>query len=132
MPQASDALLSDLGLQRADHAVHEWSDEPGSKIFRAGLTHPGLHRMLAKAEEWAPMLLLNREVVFSVLRDLVIEESERSPFGLVAIEEGAESEREPTTLDSMSLGEILTEAARLADARNGPPRAPEWAVPLDD
>jgi hypothetical protein len=28
MPQASDALLAELGLQRADHAVHEWGDEP--------------------------------------------------------------------------------------------------------
>jgi hypothetical protein len=31
----------------------------------------------------------------------------------------------------MGLGEILSEAAKLADARHGPPRAPEWALALD-
>ena len=44
----------------------------------------------AEAEVLAPFLKLNRDVVFAMLRDLVIEEAERSPFGLVAIEEGAE------------------------------------------
>jgi hypothetical protein len=70
-------------------------------------------------------------LVFDLLRDLVIEESERSPSGLVAIGEGNESAREPATLGSMGLGEILSEAAKLADARHGPPRAPEWALALD-
>ena len=87
--------------------------------------------MLESAEALAPFWKVSREVAFTLLRDLVIEEAQRSPFGLVAIEEGAESEREPASLGSMSLGEILSEAAKLADARHGPPRAPEWAVPLD-
>ena len=83
--------------------------------------------MLESAEALAPFWKLSREVAFSLLRDLVIEESERSPFGLVA----REPEREPGILGSMSLGEILSEAAKLTDARHGPPRAPEWAVALD-
>ena len=66
-----------------------------------------------------------------MLRDLVIEEAERSPFGLVARDPEGESEREPATSGSMSLKEILAEVAKLTDARHGPPRAPEWAVPLD-
>ena len=77
MPQVSDAFLTDLGLKRADHAVHEWGDEPGSEILRAGLTHPVLQRMLAEAERLAPYLKLSRDVVFGLLPDLVIGELER-------------------------------------------------------
>jgi hypothetical protein len=67
------------------------------------------------------MLGFSREVVFGLLRDLLIGESERSPFGLVA----REPEAQPATGGSMSLSKILAEAARMADARHGPPRAPE-------
>ena len=83
--------------------------------------------MLESAEALAPFWKVSREVAFSLLRDLVLEESERSPFGLVE----REPESEPVTSGSMSLNEILIEAAKLTDARHGPPRAPEWAVPLD-
>jgi hypothetical protein len=87
--------------------------------------------MLESAESLAPFLKLSRDVVFEMIYDLVIEEAEHSPFGLVAREQGTESEREPAIVGSMSLGELLTEAAKRTDARHGPPRAPEWAVPLD-
>jgi len=80
MPTATDTLLSELSLQRSGPRTDPWGGEPGSEIWRASLTHPVLHRMLAKAEEWAPMLGLTREVVFGLLRDLMIEESERSPL----------------------------------------------------
>ena len=50
MPRVSDAFLAELGLKRADHPVHEWGDDPGSEIWRAGLTHPVLCRMLESAE----------------------------------------------------------------------------------
>ncbi len=122
MPSSIDALLAELGLQRGDHAVRERGDEPGSEIWRAGLTHPVLCRILESAEALAPFLKLSRDVVFAMLRDLVIEEAERSPFGLVAIEDGAESKREPATLGSMGLQEILAEVARKA--------APSFASPL--
>jgi hypothetical protein len=79
--------------------------------------------MLEEAEKLAAFLKLDREVVFGWLRDLVIDESERSPFGLVA--------REQASPGTMSLQEFLAEAARVADARHGRPRAPKWAVPLD-
>ena len=85
----------------------------------------------AEAEVLAPFLKLNREVVFAMLRDLVIEESECSPFGLVAREPEGESVREPARFSEMSFAELLAEANRLADARHGQPRAPEWAVALD-
>ncbi len=39
MPRVSDAFLAELGLERADHAAHEWGDDPASKIRRACLTH---------------------------------------------------------------------------------------------
>jgi len=42
-----------------------------------------MSRMLESAETPAPVLKLDTEVVFSLLQDLVIEEAERSPFGLV-------------------------------------------------
>lgn len=87
--------------------------------------------MLQSAETLAPFLKLDTAVVFGLLQDLVIEEAERSPFGLVASEPESESEPEPANLGSMSLQEILAEWARLADARHGPPRVPEWAVALD-
>ena len=131
MPQASDTFLAELGLKRFEHAVHPRSDDPGSEIWRAHLTHPVLCRMLESAETPAPFLRLDTAVVFAMLRHLVIEESERSPFGLAAIEQGAESGREPASLGSMSLGELPTEAAKLTDARQGPPRAPKWALALD-
>ena len=70
-------------------------------------------------------------MVFDLLRDPVVEEAERSPFGLMAREHEGESEREPATLGSMSLQDVLAETAKLADARHGRPRAPEWAVALD-
>ena len=81
----------------------------------------------------APFLNLSREVVFAMLRDLVIEEAKRAPFGLVAIEEGAEAElaREAARYRAMSLQEILAECARGADGRHGPPQVPGWAVALD-
>ena len=79
--------------------------------------------MLEQAKKLAPFLKLSSEVVFGLLRDLVIEEAERAPFGLVA--------REQASPGSMGLQEFLAEAARVADARHVRPRAPEWAVPLD-
>ena len=103
---------SDLLGERSGPRPREWSDDPGSKIWRAGLTHPVLQSMLESVETLAPFLKLSRDVVFAMLRDLVIEEAERSRFGLVAIEEGAKA---------MTPG----------DARHGPPRAPVWAVALD-
>jgi hypothetical protein len=44
--------------------------------------------MLEAAEQLAPFLKLSRDVVLDLIRDLVIEEAERSPFGLVAREQG--------------------------------------------
>ena len=76
MIRNSHTFIAELGLQRANHAVHEWDDDPGSEILRAGLIHPVLQRMLAEAEALAPFLKLSTDVVFSLLRDLVIEESE--------------------------------------------------------
>ena len=127
MTSGTDAFLAELGLRRADHAIHPWGNGPGSKIQRACLNHTVMSRMLEGAEQFAPSLNLSREVVFALLRDLVIEEAERSPFGLV----GRDPESEPANAGSMSLNELLTEAAKLTDARHGPPRAPEWAVALD-
>jgi hypothetical protein len=112
MLRGTEAFLAELGLQRADHPVHEWGDDPGSRTWRAHLTHPVLCRMLEEAESLAPLWKVSREVAFSLLCDLVIEESERSPFGSVAIEEGAEA---------MAPGK----------PRQDLPRAPEWAVALD-
>ena len=85
MPKVSDAFLAELGLQRADHAVHPWSDDPARKIQRAGLTHAVMSRMLESAEALAPFVKCDKAVVLGWLRDLVLEESERSPFGLVEI-----------------------------------------------
>jgi hypothetical protein len=90
MPHASDAFLAELGLQRADHPVHEWAVDPGGKTWRTHLNHPVLLRMLESAEALAPFLKLSRDVAFGLPRDLVIEEAERSPFGLVAREQGIE------------------------------------------
>ena len=60
-------------------------------------------RMLEEAERLSPFLKLQTRRCDLRLApgpgDL--EESERSPFGLVAIEEGAESEREPTSAGLM-------------------------------
>jgi hypothetical protein len=70
-------------------------------------------------------------VVFGLIRDRVFEEAERSPFGLVAREPEGDSAREPARFSETSFAELLAEANRLADARHGWPRAPEWAVPLD-
>jgi len=131
MPRVSDDFLAELGLQRSGLRADHWGDDPGSEIWRAGLTHPVLHRMLEEAEKLAAFLKLDREVVFGWLRDLVLEESERSPFGLVARDPEGESAREAARFGSMSLQEILAKWARLADARHGPPRVPEWAVALD-
>ena len=79
----------------------------------------------------APFLNLSREVVFAMLRDLVIEEAERSPFGLVARDPEGESAREAARFRATSLQEILAEFTRGADGRHGLPRAPEWAMALD-
>ena len=131
MPRVSDAFLAELGLEGSGPRPCEWGDDPGSEIQRAGLTHPVLCRMLESVETLAPFLKLNRDVVFAMLRDLVSGESERSPFGLVARDPESDSEREPVASGSIGLGETLSEAAKLIDARHGQPRAPEWAVPLD-
>jgi hypothetical protein len=90
MLHASDTFLAELGLERSGPRPDQWGDDPGRHIWRAGLTHPVLQRMLATAEQLAPVLRLTPEVVFGLLRDLVIEESERSPYGLVAREPEAE------------------------------------------
>ena len=87
--------------------------------------------MLESAEALAPFLKLSKDVVFGLLTDLVIEEAGRAPFGLVPRGQVAESAREPATLDSVGLQELLAGAARMDDARHGSPRAPEWAVPFD-
>jgi len=50
MPSRTDTLLPALGLQRSGPRPDQWGDDPGSRIWRAGLTHAVLHRMLAKAE----------------------------------------------------------------------------------
>ena len=131
MPQGIDAFLAELGLERAEPTGYEWGDDPGSQIQRAGLTHEVLHRVLESAETLAPFLKLSRDVVFGLLTDLVIEEAERAPFGLAPREQVADSAGEPATLGSTSLQELLAQAARMADARHGRPRAPERAVPLD-
>ena len=55
MATATNTLLAELGLQRSGPRADQWGDEPGSEIWRAGLTHPVLQRMLAMAEELAPM-----------------------------------------------------------------------------
>ncbi len=47
-------------------------------------------RMLESAETLAAFWKVSRDVVFGMLRDLVIEKAERGPFGLVAREQGAE------------------------------------------
>jgi hypothetical protein len=90
-------LLAELGLQRADHPLHEWTDDPGGKTWRAGLTHPVLQRKLAGAGRLAFYSKPDRDLVLAALRDLLIADAERSPYGLVASEQGAESERELTT-----------------------------------
>ena len=131
MLRGTDAFLAELGLEHAEPTGYEWGDDPGSQTRRAGPTHEVLHRMLESAEALAPFLKLTRGVVFDLLCDLVIEEAERSPFGLVPREQVAEAVGEPATLDSMGLQELLAQAARMADTRLGRPRAPEWAVPLD-
>ena len=125
MPGGIDAFLAELGLECAEHITREWGDDPGSQIQRAGLTHEVLHRMLESAERLAPFLKLSRDVVFGLLCDLVIEEAERSPFGLVPREQVPDSAREPATLGSVSLQELLALAARMADACHGRPGAPE-------
>ena len=107
MPREIDTFLAELGLERADDQIHEWGDDPGSQIQRAGLTHEVLHRVLESAERLAPFLKLSRDVVFDLLCDLVIEEAERAPFGLVAREQVAESAGEPETLSSVGLQELL-------------------------
>jgi hypothetical protein len=33
MPTATDAFLAELGLRRADHAVHKWSDDPEYRYY---------------------------------------------------------------------------------------------------
>jgi hypothetical protein len=33
MPGSIDALLAELGLQRADHAVHEWNHHPEHRSY---------------------------------------------------------------------------------------------------
>ena len=111
----TDRFLAELGLESSGPRAQQWGDDPDSKILRANLTHPVLQRMLESAEAPAPFLKLSREVVFAMLRDLVVEEPER----------------EPAELGSIRLQDVLAETARLANARHGPPRAPEWAVPLD-
>ena len=63
-----------------------------------------LHRVLESAERLAPFLKLNRDVVFGLLTDLVIEEAERSPFGLAARERVADSAREPATTEHRKQG----------------------------
>jgi hypothetical protein len=113
MPRVSDAFLADLGLERSGPRPDQWGDDPESKIWRAGLTHPVLMRMLESAEKLAPYLKLIRDVVLGFLCDRVIEEAERSPFGLAATEEGGEAAREVARFSSMSLQEILADAARL-------------------
>jgi hypothetical protein len=87
--------------------------------------------MLAEAEKLAPFVKFDKAVVFGWLRDLVLEESERSPFGLVKRDPEGELAREAARFGSMSLQEILAECTRGADGRHGPPRVPKWAVALD-
>jgi hypothetical protein len=131
MLRGPDAFLTELGLERSGPRADQWADDPRSKMRLAGLNHDVLLRMLESAENLAPFLKLSREVVFDLPYDLVIEEAERAPFGLVAVGEGSASAREQATPGSMILSELLAEAARMADARRGSPRVPEWAVPLD-
>ena len=130
MPSGTDAFLAELGLERAGPTAQRWGDDPGSQIRRAGLNHEVMGRVLESAERLAPFLKLSRDVAFGLLTDLVIEEAERAPFGLVPREQVAEAAGEPPTRGSTSLQELLVEAARMADARHGRARAPEWAVPL--
>ncbi len=128
MSSATDTFLAELGLHRSGPRPDQWGDDPGSQIRRAGLTHPVLHRMLEQAEKLAPFLKLSRGAVFGLLRDLVIEEAERSPFGLVAIEEQGPEQASPS---STSFQELLAIAEQMASTRQERPKAPVWAVPLD-
>jgi hypothetical protein len=77
MLHVSNALLAKPGLQRADRSVHEWGDETGSRIWRGGFAHPVLQRMLESTEALASFLKLGTDVVFAMLRDLVIGETGR-------------------------------------------------------
>jgi hypothetical protein len=131
MSRSIDTFIAELGLKRAAHPTHHGRRGPVAQFERADLNHAVLHRMLEEAEALAPFLKLDRAVVWGLIRDLVLEEAERSPFGLVAREQGAESAREPATLGSTSLQDVLAEHAKLADTRHGRPKAPEWAVALD-
>jgi len=106
MPRGIDAFLAELGLERAEPTGYEWGDDPGSQIQRAGLTHEVLHRMLESAEALAPFLKLSRDVVFGLLCDLVIEEAERSPFGLIPREPVTESARGAATLGSVGITDL--------------------------
>ena len=129
--RGTDFFLADLGLERSGPRPCQWGNDPDSKIRRANLTHAVMSRMLEEAESLAPFLKLSRDVVFGFLCDLVIEEAERSPYGLVAIEEGGESAREQASPGSLRFQELLAIAERMAGSRREPPRAPEWAVSLD-
>jgi hypothetical protein len=132
MPRGTDTLLAELGLKHADPTGHEWSNDPASQIDRTGLNHQVLSRMLEAAEALAPFLKLDKGVVFGLIRDLVIEEAGRAPFGLIARDRGPEPPREPTRLGAMRFEGFLAEAVGLIDARRVRPWAPEWAAPLDD
>jgi hypothetical protein len=88
MPRASDTFLAELGLEHAEPTGYEWGDDPASQTQRAGLNHAVMGRMLEAAEQLAPFLKLSRDVVFGLLRDLVFEEANRAPFGLVAMGRG--------------------------------------------
>ena len=64
MPRPIDTFLADLGLERSAPRADQWGDDPGSKIWRAGLTHAVMSRMLEEAEALAAFLKLDRGVVF--------------------------------------------------------------------
>ena len=124
MPRVSDAFLAELGLKRADHPVHEWGDDPGSRDLAGGPDPPGAPPHAGGGREAGTLLEGQQR---SGLQ-LAARPGDRG-VGAQPVWPGGqrEPESEPVTSGSMSLNEILTEAAKLTDARHGPPRAPEWA-----
>ena len=87
MPRAIDTFLAELDLKQADHTSHKRG--PAILMVRADLKHAVLHRMLEEAEALAPFLKRDKEVVFRLIRDLVFEETQRSPFALTIKAKGS-------------------------------------------